>query len=158
MSYPEYPDRPGPSVAEARALADDVNAEAPSLAAAAEPSVRALRYATLDDLLRPNDPAPSTREEDYEMDSGLVVRIRPLTRAEVLKINGMKGLDTAARESHYLSRALVEPRMTPDNVAAWQARGLAGDIGELVERVQHISGLDPKGEKAAAKEFPRSGI
>lgn len=125
--------------------------------AAAEETTEAPRYATLDDLLQPAQDAASTREEDYEMESGLVVRIRPLSRAEALRVNSMKGLDLGGKEQHYLSRAMIAPRMTPDNVKAWQERGLAGDIGDLVERVQVISGLSKKGEKAAAQEFPRPG-
>lgn len=151
MNYPTYPENAEPMEQARR------DAELPPMMAAAESSVEAIRYATLDDLLQPAADGANTREEDYPMESGLVVRIRPLSRAEALKVNSMKGLDLAGKEQHYLARAMVAPRMTPANVQAWQERGLAGDMGDLVERVQFISGLSKKGEKAAAQEFPREG-
>jgi len=114
------------------------------------------RYATVDELLTTR-PEGATDEEDFRLPAtGLVVRIRPLTRAEVLKINN-QDLGLAEREQRYTSKALVEPRMTPDAVKRWQEHGHAGDMGELIDRIGTISGLTKGGEKAAARSFPRSG-
>ena len=145
MNYPTY-DEAAAAVAGGpgadRVLADDAAEAAP-------------RYATVDELLAP--PAGATDQEDFTLPaSGRVVRIRPMTRAEVLAING-KDLDLAAREQRYISKAMVEPRVTVALAKHWQETGHAGDIGELVDRIGTISGLTRKGEKAAAKEFPRDG-
>jgi len=114
------------------------------------------RYATLAELTSPERPV-SSREEDYTMDSGLTVKIRPLTRLEVLGVNKLQGLDTGQKEQKYLSMALVLPRMSEADVRKWQAASAAGELEPLVERVQQISGLTKKGAKATAEEFPRSG-
>lgn len=113
-------------------------------------------YATLADLTSPAAPA-SSREEDFTMDSGLTVRIRPLLRSEVLAVNKMSGLGTDQKEQKYLAKAMVLPRMTEADVRKWQEASAAGDLEELVERVQVISGLTKKGAKATAEEFPRPG-
>lgn len=114
------------------------------------------RYATLQELTAPATPV-SSREEDYTMDSGLTVKIRPLTRLEVLGVNKLQGLETAQKEQKYLSMAMVLPRMTEADVRRWQMASAAGDLEPLVERVQIISGLTKKGAKATAEEFPRPG-
>lgn len=122
---------------------------------AEEPTTEAPRYASIEELMTP--PAGATEEEDFTLPaSGRVVRIRPMTRAEVLVING-KDLDLAAREQRYISKAMVEPRITVEMAKRWQEKGHAGDIGELVDRIGTISGLTKKGEKAAAREFPLDG-
>jgi hypothetical protein len=126
-------------------------AQAEEDAAGAEP-----RYATLAELTSPERPV-SSREEDFPLESGLTVKIRPLTRAEVLAVNKLQGLDTGQKEQKYLSMALVLPRMSEADVRKWQAASAAGDLEPLVERVQVISGLTKKGAKATAEEFPRSG-
>lgn len=113
------------------------------------------RYASLADLTAPAVPA-ATREEDFELESGLSVRIRPLTRAEVMLI-GKRDLPTDKKEAAYVAKAMVLPAMSEKDVAKWQDNSAAGDMQELVERIQKISGMSKKGAKAAAEEFPRSG-
>lgn len=114
------------------------------------------RYASLAELTAPEVPV-SSREEDYTLESGLTVKIRPLTRLEVLAVNKLQGLDTGQKEQKYLSMAMVLPRMTEADVRKWQGASAAGELEPLVERVQVISGLTKKGAKATAEEFPRSG-
>lgn len=113
------------------------------------------RYATLSDLTEPAVPVAS-REEDFELPSGLVVRIRPLTRMEVLII-GKRDLTTDKKEQAFMSKAMVLPAMSEEDVKRWQTNSATGDMQELTERVQEISGMSTKGAKATAKAFPRSG-
>lgn len=113
------------------------------------------RYASLADLTAPAAP-PASREEDFELESGLSVRIRPLTRMEVMVI-GKRDLPTDKKEAAYMAKALVLPAMTEEDVKKWQVNSSAGDMQELVERVQEISGMSKKGAKASAKEFPDGG-
>lgn len=113
------------------------------------------RYATLADLTTPAVPVVS-REEDFELPSGLTVRIRPLTRMEVLII-GKRDLPTDKKEAAFMSKAMVLPAMSEEDVKRWQTNSATGDMQELTERVQEISGMTKKGAKATAEEFPRSG-
>lgn len=112
-------------------------------------------YATLAEIISPAHPA-TTREEDYELGSGLIVRIRPLTRMEVILI-GKRDLTTDQKEQAFLSKAMVLPAMTAEDVKRWQIISEAGEMQGLIERVQIISGLTDKGAKATAKEFPEPG-
>lgn len=112
-------------------------------------------YASVADLTTPATPV-AAREEDFELESGLSVRIRPLTRMEVMLI-GKRDLATEKKEQAYIARAMVLPAMTEEDVKRWQVSSAAGDMQNLVERVQEISGMSRKGEKASAKEFPRPG-
>jgi hypothetical protein len=140
MNYPTY-DEAAAAIAGGREPAED---DSP-----------ASGYATLEELMAP--PAGGTDAEDFTLPaSGKVVRIRPMTRAEVLAINN-KDLDLAGREQRYISKAMVEPRITVEMAKRWQEKGHAGDIGELVDRIGTISGLTKRGEKAAAKDFPLDG-
>lgn len=113
------------------------------------------RYATLDDLTNPPVPVAS-REEDFELPSGLVVRIRPLTRMEVMII-GKRDLTTEKKEAAFMAKAMVLPAMSEEDVKRWQTNSATGDMQELTERVQEISGMAKKGAKATAEEFPRPG-
>jgi len=141
MNYPTY-DEAAAAVAGGREPAEETTTEAP-------------RYASLEELMTPR--AGVTEEEDFTLPaSGSVVRIRPMTRAEVLVINN-KDLDLAGREQRYISKAMVAPRLTVEMAKRWQETGHAGDIGELVDRIGTISGLTKRGEKAAAREFPLDG-
>lgn len=155
MNYSSYPPSSDPHL---MAAAAQVPPRAPEEAPEEldDPPAAAPRYASVDELLTVK-PEGATDEEDFTLPAtGLVVRIRPLTRAEVLKINN-QDLGLAEREQRYTSKAMVEPRMTVEAVKRWQEYGHAGDMGELIDRIGTISGLTKGGEKAAAKQFSRSG-
>lgn len=111
-------------------------------------------YATAGDLTAP---APTSKEEDFELPSGLWVRIRPLMRSVVLAVNKLEGLALDQKEQKYLANAMVLPRMSEADIRKWQTNSVAGDIEGLMNRVQQISGLGEKGAKAAAKAFPEPG-
>lgn len=102
-------------------------------------------YANVDDLVAPVDTA-----EDFTLSSGKVVRLRGLTRAEHLWVG--KGTDDPAEiEARMLSKAFVEPRMTIEQVKAWQKNGVSKIVSEVSDRVQKLSGFD---EGAAKSDVP----
>lgn len=109
-------------------------------------------YATVDDLINAAA-AVANVEEDFPLPSGLIVKIRPLKRIEVMMI-GKGNAPTDVREAKYVAAALVLPRMSEKDVQRWQRASTAGDMQELVERIQFISGMSKAGEKATAAEFP----
>jgi hypothetical protein len=86
---------------------------------------------------------------DYEIPDVGTVRVRPLTRSEALDVVGRE-MDKAEQEQLVLSQALIEPKMTMSDVAAWQSTSPAGEIQDLVQFVQQISGL--------AEGAPKSGV
>lgn len=105
------------------------------------------KYASLDDLT-----AAADRSEDFELPSGRLVRIRPLTRGEAFTFSG-KGLPVDVMEQRMVSLGLVEPTMTPKDVKAWQDHGAAGEIGALSDRITEISGMTKQAAKAAMLDF-----
>jgi hypothetical protein len=104
-------------------------------------------YATLESLLE-----SSLTEQDHELSTGARVRIRALSRAEVLRIQTI-GKDKALElERHTVAAGLVEPRMTVEQVAAWQSADRAGgEIGRLMEAIRDLSGLGPGAAKSGVQ-------
>ncbi len=104
-------------------------------------------YTSVDELV-----GRTLTEDDHELKSGGRVRIRALSRATVLRIQTI-GKDNALKlEQETVAAGLVRPRMTVEQVAAWQAADPAGgDIGGVMEAIRDLSGL---GEGAAKSGVP----
>lgn len=87
-------------------------------------------------------------ESDVPLPGGIgTVRVRALTRREVGEVKEADG--SLEIECAMLSFALVDPAMTPDQVAAWQAVALAGELEPVVQRVQEMSALLAGSSKSA---------
>lgn len=91
-----------------------------------------------------------TGEQEIEIDGVGSVRIRALTRAEVLSIKGRE-FDAADLERKLLAMAMLEPKLTEDEVKQWQEASTAGELQEVADAVIKLSGM----EKIAAKEAYR---
>lgn len=88
-------------------------------------------------------------EDDVELPGGRLVRVRELSRAEVLRIRKENGDDALKIERATLVAAMVNPRMTPDEVAAWQRKsGVNKDIGKVQQRIQELSGMFEGADKS----------
>lgn len=103
------------------------------------------QYASVDDLTSES----RLTQGDHQLDDGTWVRIRALSRAEVLRIQTI-GKDKAAElERHTVAAGLVIPRMTVEQVTVWQGNDPAGgDIGRLMEAIRDLSGLGPGAAKS----------
>lgn len=88
-----------------------------------------------------------------ELPGGGTVAVRSLTFAEVSEGQTSYG-SPAERTAFYLSKALVDPKMTYEEVTAWQDQGDAGDVTVLAEYVQELSRLS---EGAGKSRVPRAG-
>ena len=88
-------------------------------------------------------------ESDVELPGGRRFRVRELSRAEVLRIRKEAGEDAIKIERASLVAAMVNPRMTADEVAAWQRKsGVNKDIGLVQHRIQELSGMFEGAEKS----------
>lgn len=109
-------------------------------------------YASDDDLTTLDLP-----EDDVELPDGRWVRVRALSRAEVLRIQkagrGDGGQPDAAKiERMTLALGMVSPRMTEERIAAWQAAKKAGDyVGRATAKVRELSGMDEDSPREAYK-------
>lgn len=99
---------------------------------------------------------------DVEIPGLGTVKIRALSREEVLgfrKIRTDEGLnlgeDAAAMEAHMVSAALVDPKLTVEDAARWQAASPVGELEVLTDAIAELSGMNTGAAKEAVKRFPR---
>lgn len=92
-------------------------------------------------------------EEDFRLPDGSgKVRIRTLSRAEVLRIHkqGSKDgkMDVGAIERLTLMAGVIAPKLTESDVRAWATSDAAGgNMVAVAERIQRISGMLPGADK-----------
>lgn len=96
-------------------------------------------FATVNDLLNPADVGDSF--VTIELNNGKKALVRPLTRAEVYLFKGKK-MQAQLFEQKILSIAMVEPKMTRTQIAAWQKVDKAGgNIKKITDKIVTISGM-----------------
>lgn len=78
------------------------------------------------------------------------VTIRSLSREDALKVTH-KEMAVAELERFVLSRTMVDPEMSEDDVREWQRNSDAGEIQSVFEEVLRLSGLTKDSGKAAYK-------
>jgi hypothetical protein len=88
-------------------------------------------------------------EGDAEIPGIGTVRVRGMNRGEVLhgnKLNESGG--QLALERYVLSSCMLDPRMTEDDVAAWQESGAAMECQPVLHRINELSGIGKGAEKS----------
>ena len=104
------------------------------------------QYASFDDLLAADDPAAGA--EDVTLPSGMVVRLRGLTRHELM-FNGKGTEDSAVIEVRNVKSCLVEPKLTIEQVTQWQRKARAGgDFKALSVKIRDLSALGEGADKS----------
>lgn len=78
------------------------------------------------------------------------VTVRSLTREQALKITD-KPMPVDELERYVLSRTMVDPEMSEDDVRVWQENSEAGEIQAVFEEVTRLSGLAKDPVKDAYK-------
>ena len=112
---------------------------------------------TVDDLLK----AASCPEETVTLpSSGLKVRVRGLTRSESLQIAGQE-LPLEDVEAYVVSVGMVDPMISDAEVRVWAGRSPAGDVKEVMDTIQRLSGLveaAPKEQYLRFRDRPGPGV
>lgn len=102
------------------------------------------------------DPDSAEETEEVKTHAGVVI-VRGLSRAEVLKLNGARDggeIDVAEWEQQMVAKAMLSPKMTPDEVAKWQEVDKAGGpLGEVADAIAKLSKLS---EGASKSGVPRA--
>lgn len=94
-----------------------------------------------------------TEERDVEVPGYGKFRIRSLTRADVLKIQG-EDLDEAKMEQKLLAMAIVGPELwTEDEVRQWQEVSPPGEIQALSDAILEMSGMAKQVAQEAMTRF-----
>lgn len=112
-------------------------------------------YASLEDLTSPQALTDAgIHEGDATTESGRVVRVRGLSRIEVLLSKaGELAEDRVKWEAFILSTGLVAPRMTAAQVNNWQASVIATEIEPVMDKIFELSGMDDGAERRAVREL-----
>lgn len=93
---------------------------------------------------------PRLAEREVEIDAG-TVRVRALSRQEVLDMRELDAKDLARVDQVILAKAMVDPKITEEEVAQWQAAAAAGEIETVIDAISEISGLTELASKNAYK-------
>jgi hypothetical protein len=80
------------------------------------------------------------------------VRIRSLSGKETAQLPGFKD-DVAGGEEFVLVRAVVDPVLTPPDVAAWRESAPYDEIAGVLTAIFELSGLGETALKDAVKSF-----
>lgn len=91
-------------------------------------------------------------QKDVEIPGVGTVRIRSLTRAEALALQG-KETPVSEIEQKLLSAALVDPKLTEDEVRQWQEASPAGELEPIMEAILDLSGMAREAPKEAYQRF-----
>jgi len=107
-----------------------------------------LEYATPADLAEVDLP-----EEDYDLGNGKKIRIRALTRAEMMRATRLDD-NRPKQEQYLLSVAVIRPTLTEQDVAAWQRAKSFMDVEQVARRINALSGV---GKDAAKSDLLGDG-
>ncbi len=100
---------------------------------------------------------PRLNEAEVEIPNLGTVRVRGLSRAEVLMVRkatddaGVDGPRALTLERKMLALAMVDPKLTEAEVGQWQHAAGVGEINVVSEKVQELSGMLEGSAKAAYK-------
>ncbi len=100
---------------------------------------------------------PRLNEADVEIPDVGTVRVRGLSRAEVLLVRKatdnehVDGPRALVLERKMLAAAMVDPPLTEAEVGRWQEASAAGELGPVVQKVQELSGMADDAPKEAYK-------
>lgn len=99
-------------------------------------------YASLEDLVEPVDAT-----EDVEIGNGRKVKVRGLTRYELL-LNAKGTDDGALIERRNLVTCVVEPKLTLAQAEKWQKSSPPKVIGNVTDTIRRLSGLAEGAQKS----------
>ncbi|WP_157621579.1 hypothetical protein [Saccharothrix sp. NRRL B-16348] len=77
------------------------------------------------------------------------VKVRALTREEVISLQGKGEVDVAELEQGLIALALVEPQLSKEDVAEWYGSAPAGELSPVTEAITQLSGLSVGAAKSS---------
>lgn len=90
-------------------------------------------------------------EADFEIPDTGTVRVRGMSRAEVLEF---VELEREPREVHALVRGMVDPALTEDEVQTWRSNTTSAVIKAVTDEILRLSGMLGDPVKEAKRSFP----
>ena len=92
------------------------------------------------------------RTEHVELADGSEVVVRGMTRGEASETSRIEDFEEI--EVLALSWAMVEPKLTPDEVRLWRSQDESGEVQKVVTAIQRLSGTGAGEGKEATKSVP----
>lgn len=92
-------------------------------------------------------------EEDVEIPDVGTIRVRALSRYEIMLAGKTTGDDAMAMEQAMLAMAMVDPKMTKAEIAQWQKVSPIGQMQAVVHKVNELSGVNKESQKEAYKSL-----
>lgn len=80
------------------------------------------------------------------------VKIRALSRFEIIKAGQYADGDQLAQERYILSRAMLDPLMGEDDIAAWQKGSMPEEINPVANAINALSGIGKGAAKSDVSE------
>lgn len=88
------------------------------------------------------------RVETVELDEGVTVTVRALSRGEVQQVKE-ENASAHTYENRLIAKAIVEPKLTAVEVAEWLDDAPAGDSVKIMEAVIRLSGMGEGSPKSS---------
>lgn len=79
------------------------------------------------------------------------VKVRGLSRNEVVAIRELGLSDTPDIEAHLLSVGIIEPQMSVEDVSTWRELSPAGEYERILNKVTSLSGIGGDDSQAEAQ-------
>jgi hypothetical protein len=95
----------------------------------------------------------SLPEDDVELDGVGTVRVRALSRYEIMLAGKTAGDDPLAMEQTMISMAMVDPKLTKGEVERWQKISPIGQMQAVTTRINELSGVGNDAQKEAYKSL-----
>jgi hypothetical protein len=96
----------------------------------------------------------SLREADVQLRDDLVVRIREITRAEMLALKGKYERNAVLFDQNLTAKSLVEPELSVDEVAAYFAAAPLEETEKLSKAIARLNGWHEDADKEVVSSFP----
>lgn len=93
------------------------------------------------------------RVEAVDLGDGAIVTVRALSRGEVQTLKD-ENASAHTFENRLVSAALIDPAMTPSEVAEWLDDAPAGDSAAVAKAVANLSGLAEGAPKSDVDGVP----
>lgn len=95
---------------------------------------------------------PRLAEADVEIPGLGAVRVRALSRSEVMSLKAV-ATDVEAVDRRMLFLGMVDPKLTEDEVVRWYAASPAGEIEPVTLKITELSGMTEGAAKEAYEAF-----
>lgn len=108
-----------------------------------------MEYVTAEALTKSHLP-----EDDVPLDDVGLIRVRGLSRQEVLDMPDTDGEGGLIAQNRYIvARGMVRPAMTEDAVEAWMGAGTSPEVNKALAKIGELSGLTPTAAKDVTREL-----